>query len=868
MLTEKSIAKGLNSQIYQLDKQIGAGGEGTVYTVAGAANLVLKVYQRPTSELEEKLKYMVSHPAPKLVDQHNNTIMNLAWPRDVIYDSAGQFAGYVMPRVAGGIEIFEIERGCTSAQAKVLFPNYTWRLNVLVARNLAAAVMILHQQNYIIGDMNCKNMLVNADGSINMLDTDSFDITDPAAGKHYKCCVGTEEYLAPELQGVNLSSSRMSFSTSTDDFALAIHIFRLLMNNRHPFTCRQLIQAQNSSPQNQLLQNVAQGKCPYIHKYPDFDIPLGAPTLEEIVPDYIRQDFIRTFDYTETIALARASGRTTAAQWLEDLKKLLRECDNSLVRCNQNLAHFYLRDKGACGMCKAQKRYDDFFSKPPKPVSPVPPASPVPSPLPVTPAKPKPWKKILTIAAVAALVVFCFAGLLSKRGAVDSRAASQAPSVHTDRTGVLGIPMDQETLSLLDSEPESYEYFDGSRLLMYFNVAGEERCRMYRDATDNLLYVFVADYNDAGDITTHRTYDGEGTLLRTDQYTYNAGGNCVEVQIIRGDGRPGRTITRTYDQQGRRVSYEEKVDDGTVLDHTETTYGTDGWAHSTWTEYGGNYGESISDENGNQISYTSWNQDGSIDYKHESLYDSEGRQTQSAGKYSLSDGGWGFSTEAYQYNSKGKIDKILHYKADGSLQSTQSYLYGPHDIVMGYSYDYSESQSTYGYVESIVGTYVYRVSVYSSDSYFSYRIALYDVMGNLLRSISVDKEGNVQDDEEYFYDDYDQEVQRYFTDYHSDGSKSRTRYVYGEKNYDVTITADGEQKDLRKYFHDYDSNGRLIKETAWDENEEIISWTEYTRDYRGWVTKKKTYDADGKLSFWVDITYDENGEPNSEYHFN
>lgn len=369
MLSENAIVRGLNGRDYRLGKQIGAGGEGTVFTVAGNTNLVVKIYHNASSGQEQKLKYMAWHPVSNVVDQHGNKIMTLAWPRDVVYDSGGQFAGYVMPRIAGGIEIFEIERGCTGAAAKATFPDYTWRLNVLVARNLAAAIMTLHRQNYIIGDMNCKNIMVNADGSISMLDTDSCDVTDSTTGHHYKCCVGTEEYLPPELQGVDLRSPRASFSAQTDDFALAIHIFRLLMDNRHPFTCRQLVQPQNSNHQNQLLQNVAQGKCPYIRQIPDFGIPLGAPTLEEIVPDYIRQDFTRTFDYTESTALARVSGRTTAEKWLEDLKRLLRECDAELVRCDQNPAHFYLRSKGSCGMCAARKRLDDSIAVDPQELS-------------------------------------------------------------------------------------------------------------------------------------------------------------------------------------------------------------------------------------------------------------------------------------------------------------------------------------------------------------------------------------------------------------------------------------------------------------------------------------------------------------------
>ncbi|MDO5153639.1 MAG: hypothetical protein Q4D50_09825 [Eubacteriales bacterium] len=198
MLTENSIVKGINGGIYRLGREIGAGGEGVVFAIS-ETNLVAKIYRQTDPNQERKLKYMAWNPVPNVVDQNMNPIMTLAWPKDVLYDTGGQFVGYAMPRVEGGVEIFEIERGCTGAAAKATFPNYTWRLNVLVARNLAAAIMILHRQNYVIGDMNCKNIMVNSDGSISMLDTDSCDVTDQATGHHYKCCVGTEDVSASDL---------------------------------------------------------------------------------------------------------------------------------------------------------------------------------------------------------------------------------------------------------------------------------------------------------------------------------------------------------------------------------------------------------------------------------------------------------------------------------------------------------------------------------------------------------------------------------------------------------------------------------------------------------------------------------------------
>lgn len=417
MITQNSIVTGLEGVRYQLGTVLGSGGEGTVYRLQNS-QFAAKIYKNADPKLEYKLRYMVSHPIPTVQDQSRNIILMAAWPRDVIFDSSRRFVGYVMPIVEGGIDIFEIERGCTSAKARSMFPNYTWRLNVLVARNLAASVNELHKKGYTIGDMNCKNILVNKNGTIFLLDTDSIDLTIPTTGQHYKCCVGIPEYLAPELQGRDLRSPSARFTKETDNFALAIHIFRLLMNNYHPFSGRQLTRLESSSAVTPWMKQIAEGICPYINTYSNISIPLSSPRLEEMLPNYIRSNFIKTFDYNSTNVLSKAGSRTTAAEWTMSLRQLLAECDSGgLFRCSQNQNHFYLRSVGRCGLCAAENRMRQQKPVPPPPRpdpnnNPANPIynsrfhkTPVPPPPPPSPSKPR-WPVILF--AVLILLGFCF----------------------------------------------------------------------------------------------------------------------------------------------------------------------------------------------------------------------------------------------------------------------------------------------------------------------------------------------------------------------------------------------------------------------------------------------------------------------------
>lgn len=355
MVGVNSYVSGISGQTYFLEKEIGNGGEGNVFTIRGS-QIVAKIYKSPSSLQHQKLLYMMYHHIPNLYDASGTRILTLAWPSDVLFDAAGQFIGYTMPLIDTGIEVFEICRGCTSTQAKKLFPHYSWALNITVAHNLAIAVDYLHSQHCIIGDMNCKNIFVNTDGTISILDADSFDLTDYQSNVHFKCCAATEDYLSPELQGRNLRAESSKFTTYSDYFALAIHIFQLLISNYHPFNCRQLSDNNHFSGSNLRLRQIRAGKSPFINRYPDVDIPLGAPMLAEVVPHYIQEDFVQTFNYTEQTIYHCITSRTTARKWAEDLSHLLWECTspNGLIPCGD---HYYLSSIGQCGICNAQSRY-------------------------------------------------------------------------------------------------------------------------------------------------------------------------------------------------------------------------------------------------------------------------------------------------------------------------------------------------------------------------------------------------------------------------------------------------------------------------------------------------------------------------------
>lgn len=392
-IQEGSLVCGRNGYRYRLEKEIGAGGEGRVFKISGQ-NLVGKIYKKAEPEVEKKIRYMVQHPIADLRDSSGKVILALAWPQDILCDDQGNFIGYTMPFIRNGVEICTVARGCDMPKAKTMFPNYDWMFNLQVAINLSKAVAYLHSNNCIVGDLNCKNIMVSPGGLITMLDNDSFDMVDTVSGIHFRCCAGTQDYLAPELQGRNLRSPSAVFSVHSDNFALAIHIFQLLMNNYHPFTGKNLVVIQNSTSVNQRLDHLVNGKCPFIHNYSDLTVPIGAPYLNEMVTPQLVQDFYRTFDYNAGNISERMKLRTTAAQWVTDLQQFMNQfyTPGQAYRCRKNQKHYYLRQAGKCGLCAAEERLTNFrnqqaASAPPKPTPPRPtptPPKPTPTPTPQT----------------------------------------------------------------------------------------------------------------------------------------------------------------------------------------------------------------------------------------------------------------------------------------------------------------------------------------------------------------------------------------------------------------------------------------------------------------------------------------------------
>lgn len=198
--------------------RIGRGGEGTVYTVTNATRLALKLYHEHVAEREHHLKSLIKatrHGASSAV----------AWPKRRVVDQSKATVGFLMEAFRDARPIHELY---TPLSRRTCFPAADDAFLKRTALNLSRVVARLHDDGFIIGDLNHSSVLVLPNATVRLVDADSFPLAPD-----FICRVGTPEYMSSDLQGADLNHA--SRSPRHDMFALSVLIYQLLFNGRHPF---------------------------------------------------------------------------------------------------------------------------------------------------------------------------------------------------------------------------------------------------------------------------------------------------------------------------------------------------------------------------------------------------------------------------------------------------------------------------------------------------------------------------------------------------------------------------------------------------------------------------------------------------------
>ena len=254
-------------------------------------------------------------------------LSQVAWPLEVLYDEYGQFCGFVMPKLEGTVTLQVLYE-----YPQVKYPNMRLRNKVVVAQNICAVLSDLHEAGYIFGDFNPANIGVNPKiGEVAFFDMDTCHFRDRWTGHTYRCMGGCDGYVAPELlekvRRENKSfgeASLPTFTENTDEYSLAIHIFKLLMN----------------------------GISPYADGYRFDQVMVHPPALphKETLSAELHGMFSRACNN-------KGLKRPNAAQWHEALLRF----EKNLTNCCKNPVHDYRSSCNHCPYCEADRRYQNIL---------------------------------------------------------------------------------------------------------------------------------------------------------------------------------------------------------------------------------------------------------------------------------------------------------------------------------------------------------------------------------------------------------------------------------------------------------------------------------------------------------------------------
>jgi DNA-binding helix-hairpin-helix protein with protein kinase domain len=315
-----------------LGKELGRGGEGSVFIVRERADSVAKIYHEPVSvEKAEKLRQMVRLKTDKL--------LRLAtWVTDVLHNEAGETVGFLMPRLSSNAQIHELYN---PASRRRRFPEADWRFLIHAAANIARAFGVIHAHGHVVGDVNHGNIVIARDATVRLIDCDSYHLNAPE--QSFLCEVGVSTHTPPELQGKSLRE--IPRTSNHDNFGLAVLIFQLLFMGRHPFSGRFL-----GAGENTLENSIRQQKFAYGDDAPQREMQRPPGTLPLAAASAPIAELFRR-------AFLEIENRPTTREWTAALENL----EQNLRECGFNTAHYFHRDWGKCPWCELEAETGVLF---------------------------------------------------------------------------------------------------------------------------------------------------------------------------------------------------------------------------------------------------------------------------------------------------------------------------------------------------------------------------------------------------------------------------------------------------------------------------------------------------------------------------
>lgn len=312
-----------------LGRQVGrTGGEGACFEATSHPGFLAKIYhEAPAEEKAAKLWHLVQ------LARATPALLNFAaWPTSIVWKDGQRPCGFLMPHVKGK----EIHQIYSPKEREVEFPTAGWDFLVHVARNCAAAFDSIHDiGGVVIGDVNEGNLLVTQDGTVRLIDCDSYQVQN--GSYRWTCDVGIPLWTAPELQGKNYRG--LVRTANHDRFGLAVMIFKLLFMGRHPYAGIPLQPVKDFDLQK-AIANYMFAFGPKSHAL-GLRPPPNCLSLSAFPASYIQR-------FEQSFLRGSEKCRPEPENWAQAMEALLQ----NIAKCGRDASHKYPRNLPQCPWCE------------------------------------------------------------------------------------------------------------------------------------------------------------------------------------------------------------------------------------------------------------------------------------------------------------------------------------------------------------------------------------------------------------------------------------------------------------------------------------------------------------------------------------
>jgi serine/threonine protein kinase len=330
-----------NGKSVELERKLNHGGEGEVYSVKGHADAVAKIYYAHSPERTQKLQVMVgTPPADPTVNQGH---VSICWPKALVFSRSRVCVGFLMHRLdySRNVPVHQLYNPTDRQQVA---PGFSWGYLLRTAANIASVVEAIHACRYVVGDLNESNFLVSDRALVTLVDCDSMQVPRGDRGEVFHCPVGKPDFTPPELQGADFRQSART--AASDNFALGVLIFLLLMEGIHPFSGLWI----GSGDPPDLESRIRTGDSPYGSSSRCAPMPVALPL--DFLPATVKSLVTRCFAYGHQ----DPSSRPSPNEWKEALCAI----ERNLRACKHNSRHVYPNHLSACPWCERTTALNGF----------------------------------------------------------------------------------------------------------------------------------------------------------------------------------------------------------------------------------------------------------------------------------------------------------------------------------------------------------------------------------------------------------------------------------------------------------------------------------------------------------------------------